>query len=430
VTGSCDDIIRTIAELEEPTVREEIVYPLRTARCVFVDFASLRRDFPRLAPECLDAPARRRIEDWLIASAAVISASQAAQTLVNTPIETGDTEILAYRPPRYGRALVLPVSTDGPFAPHQIEDVAREAEGLLDVKGIGVRPDRAPEIGAYTSGLLPLADAFKEFIVHRTLEAIFRHAGSPFQALPLYGVIDPGIAIHGEDGVPSQPAGILVRRAHRRLFTGKDVPRGGMPEHRAALEVELLLRQYGMTSGFRCGSLEHDGEQVRMSLFKRPVRLYDDCLLRALWRHLGGGERVTLRCLDIQMTASTDAASGAVTLVDFDHFRIDSHFSDPLLTLAMDRPLRWGGAIRPGEAIYLQPRPELALSTDLWGIQKLSDEDLLAQGLPLWREIDAFEAFSLDLTHRYRSGEIRGEDILGEIEARMARTTSRWPQYA
>ena len=435
------DIVRTLGEFEEPDLRAEVVRPVRGARCVFMDVAALRRDFPALMPESPDPPARRRLADWLTAGAAVISGPQAAQTTVNTPVATLDREILAYRPPSYGRALVVPVAAAGPFHPEQRSSLP-DAVGFLDVKGVGVQPGRTPRQERHATGLLPLAEACEEFLIQRTLESIFRHSGSSFTALPLYGVVDVGYEIRGDDGRPGTPAGILVRRAHRRVPDGCDVPCWGTREHVTSLEIELLLRQYGLSSAVPCGELIADGEEVRLRLFDEPVRLYDDSLPRALWRHLGGGHRVSLRCCNVQLTAAAfageaganeagegeaGAGEAVANVVDFGHYRVHARFSEPLLTQVTDRPLRWGGVLRPADPFYLQPRPELALPADRWGSLATADPASAALEHPPGPQADGVGVFADGLVRRYQAGEIEGDEILAAIEKFVARATARWP---
>ncbi len=421
--------VRTIRDLQEHDLAEEVVRPVRTARCVFLDYEALHRDFPGLFPDPTDGTVRSHMEDWALSGAAVVSSSQVGQTRVNTPIHTLDSEVLAIRPPRYGRSLVIPVSPDGPLGTHRRAEIEDWAFGLLDVKGVGTAPDKEPDHGEYQTGLLPIAEAFDEFLIQRLLAAIFRHAGSSFSVLPLYGVIDLGFAVKSVSG-DVYPAAALIRRAHRRLPGGDEILRWGTPGHVLTMEIEMLLRQYGISSTSIFAAMDFDGETVTLTQFERVVHLYDDRLLHSLRRKISTDQHVLLRCVNIQSTAEISLDPPVVTLVDFDHFHEYSRFEDPLLSLVRDRPLLFGGVIRPADPGYLQPRPELTIPWHQW--KESNDVEAQAGVRPRSRELyklDGIRCFSGQLAHRYRVGKLGGQEVLKEIEGFVSQASSRWPRW-
>jgi hypothetical protein len=124
--------VRTLAELDDPGVREDLVLRLPRARVVLADLEALLHDFSALGPA--DEGARARAERWLLEQAAVVTATQAAQTVVNSPIPVDGEPRRVLRPTFYGRSVVVPVSG-----------------GLLDVKGTGVFRDRVPSCRRWRS---------------------------------------------------------------------------------------------------------------------------------------------------------------------------------------------------------------------------------------------------------------------------------------
>ncbi|HEX2149805.1 MAG TPA: hypothetical protein VHI31_06515, partial [Actinomycetota bacterium] len=81
-----------------------------------------------------DAGLQRRIDRWLVKTAAVISTMQAGQTVANSRIPTIGEPRTIYRPPRYFRAALV-ADTESP-------------DHVIDVKGVGMpqgHPPRLPE---------------------------------------------------------------------------------------------------------------------------------------------------------------------------------------------------------------------------------------------------------------------------------------------
>src|SRR6478752_7765547 len=89
-------IPRRIGDLDDDGLRPDTALPLADARLVFADHALLQNDFPLLRDDALAAGGCRPDqcdavrEAWLIEHAALISVTQAAQDITNTPIATRD----------------------------------------------------------------------------------------------------------------------------------------------------------------------------------------------------------------------------------------------------------------------------------------------------------------------------------------------------
>ncbi len=195
-----------------------------TARVVFANYALIRHDFPALRGASTTA-----IDAWLVEHGAVISVGQA--------------------PPMYGRAVVMPVPG-----------------GLLDVKGAGVETGVTPTRNWHQNGLLMLGAGIGSAGFQDLIHNVFRDARSELWCVPEYAILDLGFDVRLMDG-GTEPACILLRRAHRRQRGGGDLPDAGSVEEQVKLEIELLLRQYGITS---CTSWTAPGSAVGSTRWCRP----------------------------------------------------------------------------------------------------------------------------------------------------------------
>jgi hypothetical protein len=427
---------RSVEELGQHRLAQEEVSRLATARVVFADYALLRRDFPQLCdsrlvaarPELRKVDAARRaeavqrlIDAWLVENAGFISAVQAGQTVVNSPIQTTGESLSAFRPPRYGRAAIRPV---GGVA-------GSPGDGLLDVKGIGVASGAVPHHRDHGSGLLPLAEALEEFAFQRLIEKIFCHAGTQFHALPVYAILDLGFDLTLEpEARTAFPAGALVRSAHRRWPGGKELPNQGSAEHQVLTEIELLLRHYGVTSAtnstFR---FEETAAGLWLMYRDHPLTFADQVVLRALREAASSSTEAVLRLdgINVQTAYPVLTNPSRAVLVDFGHYEIRKRFVDPLLSMVADRPLMWGGLIRPGEPGFVQPVSELAVPEEELGWVVLPPHEVDRLGYPAdYNPFSRLEIFCLDAALRFRRGELDGAGVQAQIEGLVARTTSRW----
>jgi len=251
-------LLRHVEELDDAGLRRERARHVNTARVVFARHEVIQHDFPFMKDAALLAREeslralrgaarveglRRRREEWLLSHAGVVSATQASQAKVNTRIRVRRVSHEVFRPTRYGRGLVVPVET--------FEGQAGSAHaGLLDLKGAGVARGRVPSLEHHSSGLCTLGEVFREFLFQTLLDEIFRRAAPCFWTVPVYAVIDLGFDVRLASG-EEVPAGMLVRRAHRRPEGSTELPRRFSVEEQTQVELELLLRHYGLTSSNR-----------------------------------------------------------------------------------------------------------------------------------------------------------------------------------
>jgi hypothetical protein len=403
-------VLTRLSDLDRKGVRRETVLRVRTARTVFLDRALLQHDFPRLRDDALDRahPWLRRltgdqrehaIQDllarWLEARAALVSRPQAAQREVNTKIRTFRGTRAAHRPNDYGRALVVRVP----------------GGALLDIKGTGVAPGKIPSFDSHASGLLYLGEALREVAFGEIVDAVLRHVGSPCRALPVYGLLDLGFDAYmpTPSGRLALPAGLLVRRAHRRPGFGSGLKPPDSPLVALELEVELLLRRYGLTSVGPMTRIELRGDPGDTDplevLYAGTPLTFDADARRRIRKKTGfAGGKLVLEGANVQFTRESEADPDQAQLVDFGSYRTRERFLGPLISLVSSRLLRLGSVLQPHHPRFAQPDPALALPERL-----LDSTDL-----------------PYVLAKRFRAGEITGEEVRGALEEVVADAVGRW----
>lgn len=210
--------IKTLLELREYTT--ETAIKVSTARVVLVDYPLIRRDFPELS-----SAKQKDIDAWLLKYSGFVAKTQVEQGLkenTNTKIIVSDQEMTAYRPPKYGRALVI-----------------KTESGLLDIKGAGAI---SPKIGGHSNGLGVLSEMIREFMFEKLVHEILSNEqeGDTIQS---YAVIDLGFSANVL-GKGMLPAAQILRQAHvREIHQQRD----------SEWVLEKILRTYGLTSGWYTG---------------------------------------------------------------------------------------------------------------------------------------------------------------------------------
>jgi hypothetical protein len=412
-------LLRRIEELAPDGLAAERALQVAGARVALLDRALLQHDFPFLRAAALARrdPALRRLAPggaareraveahlarFLAERAGFVSRRQARQSEVNSPIATTGAEATAYRPPDYGRALVLPVSWNGRPA------------GLLDVKGAGVAPRRRPSLAPHASGLMFLGEALREAVYARLVDAALRHAGLRCRALPVYGVLDLGFDVYIPNG-RALPAGLLVRRAHRRPSCRGGLKHPGSPLVPMELGLELALRRYGLTSA---GPMTHveireaaaprgrrGGIAVRWSGTPVRLRAAEEQAVVEAAGFRGGALR--LEGTNVQLTREAETYRGRLPrpqILDFGAWRARARFEHPAASLVALRLLRLGEIIQPGDPRYVQPDPRLALP------QGFLDEECFR------------------LARRFRAREISARALALRLDAAIERATAAWHQ--
>lgn len=402
-------------ELDDRDVTPEPARRVRTARVVIANHAQLRADIPELR-----ACTSPEVDAWLLRHAALISEQQARQCRVNTPIEIAGEPIEVFRPPRYGRAFVS-----------WVRGAPAGVSRLLDLKGTGVAPAVTPSFDGQSDGLLPLEKALADVAMQELIDAIFRHAGVQFYTVPTYAVLDLGFDIRLEGG-QKVPAGLQVRRAHRRPPGGAELPARGSVEQLVKFEIELLLRHYGVTSCNRASTLVVIERHGRLHLFYggKPVDIYDDAALAPLeptLRAFGGGARAwRFDCVNIQNTRELSSEPSTAQLVDFGHYRVRDRFEDPVLSLVADRVLRWGGALGTAHPDFVVPEPSVAVPVEHWGPAPPGPDIAAARNFTSGRLRPMTTLRAYSWVERLRAGKIDGATVRALMDAHLATATERF----
>lgn len=354
----------------------EEVEHISTARVVLAEYDVIQHDFHELGtdnlvslnPGLLDLSAERReeairsiIDDWLISNSAYISCSQASQAVVNTSIRTDGRRSVAYRPPKYGRAVVVPTLLTSPPGERRARHRSGSV-GLLDLKGAGVSPDRIPSSGVQSNGLEYLGLALSDFLVKKAIDHILSRSLPTVWTVPVYAVLDLGFdIIEGFHG--AGPAGMHVRRAHRRRLE----PRAPAVEHTVTFEIESTLRRYGLTAAPRDLQLHirrTDGGITWQFGSGRVIRVRDLNRIGFSLALLRDTDALTLDQRDVQTAREVSGSPSTAQMVDFGAIRIESRFDCPLMR-DFDGPAI-SEIIWPGSPDFVQPATHLQLPPDAW----------------------------------------------------------------
>ena len=394
-------LLRHVEELYQPTVARESAVRLAEARVVLADYELLRADFPYLSTST-----PTEIDAWLLEHAAVISGRQTVANNVNTTIPITDQRVPVARPPRYGRAIVVPIAEGG----------------LLDIKGAGVADDAVPQRFVHSTGLMFLGEALSDLAYQRAIDRMLRHAESAFWSVPTYAVLSVGFGIHSDPGILS--AGLQVRRAHRRPLMGGDLPSGGTTGQRVKFEIEMILRHFGVTSCNSVTTIERtiadDGER-QYSYGGQPMtghspeqRQQIDALL--------GTDHDRFEGVNIQLVREHSMQPASAQIVDFGHYEVRRRFEHPVVSLVNDRLARWGGALRPNHPRFVQPDPELVLPLDEWENQP----DLRLPGVPGTSRQARVDEECFALADSFAKDRIERTEVAERFDAILERATRAW----
>lgn len=411
-------IVREFKDIDQPSAVEETLLGLSNARVLWFDKERLNLDFPILTEAERNGCRCSPHANFLLENAAFISQPMNAEESIVRGLKLDDRKQIALRPPRYGRAAVLPAS-------YKYAKGKTKSLGLLDVKGIGVAADKKPICAPHRTGLLPLPMAIEEVVNQRIIEQYLAERLPNVTGVPLYGLLALGF----EGQMPGQigqkpayiPAGAIVRAAHQRPEGGADLVSFGSPEQRVQLQIELALRQGGITSTTPLTRFEitRNGDGCFAATYGgAPVPGLTEPHLQALVGELGltigRGEKHSFAGVNVQMARGVDEDSMSAKLVDFGHYHYTAARSPDLLSLVSDRQLNWGGVCWSRDVMRL---PKSLLS----GIHKLKMRRLSAK-LATWFGSDpstmftSAAGFGIELTYGYMKGKIAAKEISHEID--------------
>ena len=367
--------IHDLSQLSSGPGENDELIRVSGARVVCANYRALLYDFPHV----FGADARRRsplpgcepcadagklcikaVNAWLIRNAAFISRQQAEENTVNSSISVDRTDVrLGYRPPEYGRAVVLPIDSDAPAG----------AARYLDLKGVGVAPGKVPSHQPHSSGLDYLGNALVDFFLGWLVDTIFARTCPSYHVVPVYAVLDLGFDILG-GAFGTSPAGLHVRRAHSRAFPL--LPLSGSGDEKLMFHAEMLLRLFGLTTANYLTSYRLcDGErkaEPELVCFGSRVRVETEAERHKAARvaeAIRASSGDSLDILNVQLTGDGAWDRKTLEMYDFGHLRSEYHFTAPLANPLRDGALRIGRIVMPDEPAFVQPDPAIAVDTDL-----------------------------------------------------------------
>ncbi|MEA2688900.1 MAG: hypothetical protein QOD51_1507 [Candidatus Eremiobacteraeota bacterium] len=391
-----------------------------SARVVFADHDLLHADFPELRDGAsgdlvLDGDGDGARERWLLEHAGVVSEAQMRGEAANARIDVHTEARAAWRPTRYGRAVVVPAHDPATGAPC----------GLLDVKGAGVAPGRTPSLELHSSGLCSLREVLREVLFQALIDEIFRRAAPALWTVPVYGVIDLGFDAKTRAG-ETLAAGALVRRAHRRPLHGRELPLRGTVEELTKLETEMLLRHYGITSSNRGTRFRFARADDGLGVWYAGNPVTDLSAEQVRWLEAWLAGKLPLECdaVNVQLVREIGASNEVrAQLVDFGQYEMRQRFDDPIVSLAHGEVLQWGAAIWPGDPGFVQPRPALCISEDRWGFPAQAAGD---GPRPRRAEGEGPSVLARELARGFRHGSLSGRDVRSAIDAHVSESIAHW----
>ncbi|WP_437907379.1 hypothetical protein WME95_05510 [Sorangium sp. So ce327] len=416
-------VLTSIEQLDEAQIRPDSVRRLSSARVALADYRLLQHDFPELSDAALlrRFPAlgslpedkRRRamsamVDRWLVEHAGLISEAQLGQNVVNSEIVTTGPALPCHRPPGYGRSAIVALDE---IRAADWSCQGEERGGLLDLKGVGVAAGTRPHAGPYGSGLEYLGVALGDYLLKRLVDAIFTRTVPSLSTVPVYAVLDLGFDIvNGWNG--TGPAGVHVRRAHRRPPGGSSIPASGSNAEAMSTFIELLLRSYGLTSvnNGNCLTIEEKDGELSVTSSGRDITLALDADdLRRLREFKGDRGDLRIERINIQLTRDVDAGGRVAQMFDFGHVNVRAEFHNPLASTVSDSWLCIGGVLWPGSASFVMPDPRL--SAPLAGWHKRAVNELC-----------------FGLAREVRAGTRTSGEVKETLEAMLGELVSSWSE--
>jgi hypothetical protein len=396
---------RSIGELQQPSIKREVMHHIGGASVVWANYPLILADFDERQGPCggreLTDEETNPIDAWLLRHAAIMSAPQSVANEVNGALRIRDETVVAHRPPKYGRAAIveLPRPRDG------INSEAAGEQGrfgLLDVKGCGVAPGRRPAAAMHETGLLTLQDAVAELVTCRIIDTIFSRLAIDVSCVSFYAILDLGF--YGKLYDPSgcvAPAAAIVRRAHCRVPGNIDLPEKGSNRQLASVQIELMLRHFGLTSSNWNTQLRikpGGGGGLVVSYGDRQTS--DRSLaFHAKWilDELGVTAPCEFDCINVQLDRDVHVKPLRARLVDLGHYEYRTTFDLHLLSLVADRPFGWGGTLLKTSMDWLRAPGPFALDAGLLGLRQISDEIATWRGAKQENALSGLTEFSCQI---------------------------------
>jgi hypothetical protein len=258
-----------------PNLREEHVMKKEPVnyvegRVVVADYSQIKKDFSNVyfKGSPLATTSNEIINEWLIYNACILTSRNIASSLyvpepttdeVLRPTIVSHKRPLAYRPPNYGRAVVIDVTGEYTNKMGTSEDLST-IKGLIDIKGVGMNPvwkynrktrlykkmDRGPKPHAYQTGTMSLKNAVYEFFIEQIVRIILTHSKymimNGVDTIRSYAVIDLGLYVKESDEV--YRAGLYLRQPHVRSLNEQ----GEIVNLQTSKKIQSEFAWYGIST--------------------------------------------------------------------------------------------------------------------------------------------------------------------------------------
>lgn len=349
-------LLRASTDVSSLTIVPEMAVPVHTARVAIANYDLIRHDFAGVFTDpfrqayskyaCArhrgqPLSCRRVIDRWLLDHAAFVSAQQASGANVNTPIDHGAAVARGIRPAGYGRALIIPVDNPDPAG-----------AALIDIKGAGVAPGIVPD--PVRNGLEYLGVALAEFFYGNVIDRLFANVLPTYTFLPTYAVIALGFDIRdGWHGVA--PAGLHVRRAHARDESGSELPMSSSDAERVAIQMECILRTFGLTSASSSSRFDVRRSDRRQLFYGGMPVVARDERQEAKAAELLDLPRGGLELVNIQLTRTTDWPARRGEIIDLGTIHGRRRFDVGLASAVRDTVFHIGRRIVQSDGTAIQP---------------------------------------------------------------------------
>ena len=214
---------------------------------------------------------------------------------------------------------------------------------------------------------MTLSEAVHEVMMEHLVYASMNHANTDIRPLPSYAVIDLGFDALWLDGNAPERAVLLLRRTTtrprfqwERFHQGKEVAS-------ALLEVELLLRKYGLTAS-NCGAVRfnifNNGEELIADRDGKNIELkntVNNLVMNSL--NINEGETVIVDGVNVQIAGQVETNPLSMRIMDFGRYRFCSQFDHELYSwIDADYQNLNGVFLSKKDKKYIQPDPMLSLA--------------------------------------------------------------------
>ena len=252
------------------------------------------------------------IENWILDSAALISKNQISSD-VSTPIPTRPREVIAHRPPGYGRSCI-----------------AKNLGYLFDLKGVGVSPYNTPKDTIYETGLFHLHNAVYETYAQRLVKKKL-HLFSVFETVETIAIIRlPFNYKTFSKNRISLPAAILVREPSVRIEL-QTFNENAQNTPYDIFNVEESLRKVGISSCTPDNVAHFDiSNKVIQGHFGRDKKAFSKSQLVNWQKFIENNDLLLPLDVDLlNLQLAYDTLDKKIKIIDFEHFCRRDKFNIP-----------------------------------------------------------------------------------------------------